>query len=141
MAQQPLPATAETRKFTRALSKPGTAAELRQSVSEVVRGSVLLVSGARRWRAGGRVAWLVLRIYRSGEGKRGWGGEGRRLNFQSPSLPSRGCSCPPGKFPPPVRFPAPTLPVLCQLGSYSVLHPIVGVLGGLAGAPARESVI
>ncbi|XP_051051160.1 dedicator of cytokinesis protein 9 [Phodopus roborovskii] len=42
MAQQPLPAAAETRKFTRALSKPGTAAELRQSVSEVVRGSVLL---------------------------------------------------------------------------------------------------
>ncbi|XP_072478156.1 dedicator of cytokinesis protein 9 isoform X1 [Notamacropus eugenii] len=38
----PLPASAETRKFTRALSKPGTAAELRQSVSEVVRGSVLL---------------------------------------------------------------------------------------------------
>uniref|UniRef100_A0A8C6ZDB6 Dedicator of cytokinesis protein 9-like n=1 Tax=Nothoprocta perdicaria TaxID=30464 RepID=A0A8C6ZDB6_NOTPE len=35
-------AAAETRKFTRALSKPGTAAELRQSVSEVVRGSVLL---------------------------------------------------------------------------------------------------
>ncbi|XP_063281579.1 dedicator of cytokinesis protein 9 isoform X3 [Pelobates fuscus] len=32
----------ETRKFTRALSKPGTAAELRQSVSEVVRCSVLL---------------------------------------------------------------------------------------------------
>uniref|UniRef100_A0A670KDI7 Dedicator of cytokinesis 9 n=1 Tax=Podarcis muralis TaxID=64176 RepID=A0A670KDI7_PODMU len=31
-----------TRKFTRALSKPGTAAELRQSVSEVVRGSVLV---------------------------------------------------------------------------------------------------
>lgn len=53
MAQQPLPSSvAETRKFTRALSKPGTAAELRQSVSEVVRGSVLLVSGARRWRAG-----------------------------------------------------------------------------------------
>ncbi|XP_038165700.1 dedicator of cytokinesis protein 9 isoform X4 [Arvicola amphibius] len=42
MAQQPLPASTETRKFTRALSKPGTAAELRQSVSEVVRGSVLL---------------------------------------------------------------------------------------------------
>ncbi|XP_012499885.1 PREDICTED: dedicator of cytokinesis protein 9 [Propithecus coquereli] len=39
---QLLPASAETRKFTRALSKPGTAAELRQSVSEVVRGSVLL---------------------------------------------------------------------------------------------------
>ncbi|XP_029460346.1 dedicator of cytokinesis protein 9 isoform X2 [Rhinatrema bivittatum] len=32
----------ETRRFTRALSKPGTAAELRQSVSEVVRSSVLL---------------------------------------------------------------------------------------------------
>ncbi|XP_066476190.1 dedicator of cytokinesis protein 9 isoform X3 [Tiliqua scincoides] len=32
----------ETRKFTRALSKPGTAAELRQSVSEVVRSSVLV---------------------------------------------------------------------------------------------------
>uniref|UniRef100_A0A7N4V035 Dedicator of cytokinesis 9 n=1 Tax=Sarcophilus harrisii TaxID=9305 RepID=A0A7N4V035_SARHA len=45
MSQPPLlPASAETRKFTRALSKPGTAAELRQSVSEVVRGSVLLVS-------------------------------------------------------------------------------------------------
>uniref|UniRef100_A0A8C3N0Q3 Uncharacterized protein n=1 Tax=Geospiza parvula TaxID=87175 RepID=A0A8C3N0Q3_GEOPR len=38
-AHQSLPVT---RKFTRALSKPGTAAELRQSVSEVVRGSVLL---------------------------------------------------------------------------------------------------
>uniref|UniRef100_A0A8C3V151 Dedicator of cytokinesis 9 n=1 Tax=Catharus ustulatus TaxID=91951 RepID=A0A8C3V151_CATUS len=39
----PLPAgRGRTRKFTRALSKPGTAAELRQSVSEVVRGSVLL---------------------------------------------------------------------------------------------------
>uniref|UniRef100_A0A8C7WBI0 Dedicator of cytokinesis 9 n=1 Tax=Oncorhynchus mykiss TaxID=8022 RepID=A0A8C7WBI0_ONCMY len=32
-----------TRKFTRGLSKPGTAAELRQSVSEVVRTSVLVV--------------------------------------------------------------------------------------------------
>ncbi|XP_055002252.1 dedicator of cytokinesis protein 9 isoform X18 [Sorex araneus] len=42
MSQPPLPGSAETRKFTRALSKPGTAAELRQSVSEVVRGSVLL---------------------------------------------------------------------------------------------------
>ncbi|KAB0345575.1 hypothetical protein FD754_022501, partial [Muntiacus muntjak] len=43
MSQPPLlPASAETRKFTRGLSKPGTAAELRQSVSEVVRGSVLL---------------------------------------------------------------------------------------------------
>lgn len=54
MSQPPLlPASAETRKFTRALSKPGTAAELRQSVSEVVRGSVLLVSAGRR--AGGHL--------------------------------------------------------------------------------------
>lgn len=48
------PASAETRKFTRALSKPGTAAELRQSVSEVVRGSVLLVSAGRGTEEGGR---------------------------------------------------------------------------------------
>lgn len=34
----------ETRRFTRGLGKPGTAAELRQSVSEVVRTSVLVVS-------------------------------------------------------------------------------------------------
>uniref|UniRef100_A0A8C4I8C2 Dedicator of cytokinesis 9 n=1 Tax=Dicentrarchus labrax TaxID=13489 RepID=A0A8C4I8C2_DICLA len=33
----------ETRRFTRGLGKPGTAAELRQSVSEVVRTSVLVV--------------------------------------------------------------------------------------------------
>uniref|UniRef100_A0A8C2CN86 Dedicator of cytokinesis 9b n=1 Tax=Cyprinus carpio TaxID=7962 RepID=A0A8C2CN86_CYPCA len=33
----------KTRKFTRGLSKPGTAAELRQSVSEVVRTSVLVL--------------------------------------------------------------------------------------------------
>lgn len=38
------PAHPETRKFTRGLGKPGTAAELRQSVSEVVRTSVLIVS-------------------------------------------------------------------------------------------------
>lgn len=38
------PAHPETRKFTRGLGKPGTAAELRQSVSEVVRTSVLVVS-------------------------------------------------------------------------------------------------
>uniref|UniRef100_A0A8C5I8L6 Dedicator of cytokinesis protein 9 n=1 Tax=Gouania willdenowi TaxID=441366 RepID=A0A8C5I8L6_GOUWI len=37
------PAHQETRKFTRGLGKPGTAAELRQSVSEVVRTSVLIV--------------------------------------------------------------------------------------------------
>lgn len=53
---QLLPASAETRKFTRGLSKPGTAAELRQSVSEVVRGSVLLVSVGPRREAGGRAA-------------------------------------------------------------------------------------
>uniref|UniRef100_A0A452HS77 Uncharacterized protein n=1 Tax=Gopherus agassizii TaxID=38772 RepID=A0A452HS77_9SAUR len=41
MAQALVPP--ETRKFTRALSKPGTAAELRQSVSEAVRGSVFVV--------------------------------------------------------------------------------------------------
>lgn len=39
-----LPPQPETRRFTRGLSKPGTAAELRQSVSEVVRTSVLVVS-------------------------------------------------------------------------------------------------
>lgn len=39
----------ETRKFTRALSKPGTAAELRQSVSEAVRSSFVLVSAGRAW--------------------------------------------------------------------------------------------
>uniref|UniRef100_A0A671W3D2 Dedicator of cytokinesis 9 n=1 Tax=Sparus aurata TaxID=8175 RepID=A0A671W3D2_SPAAU len=37
------PAHPETRRFTRGLGKPGTAAELRQSVSEVVRTSVLVV--------------------------------------------------------------------------------------------------
>ncbi|CAL8268097.1 unnamed protein product [Lota lota] len=37
------PTQPETRKFTRGLGKPGTAAELRQSVSEVVRTSVLVV--------------------------------------------------------------------------------------------------
>ncbi|XP_058247469.1 dedicator of cytokinesis protein 9 isoform X11 [Hemibagrus wyckioides] len=38
-----LPVHAETRKFTRGLGKPGTAAELRQSVSEAVRSSVLVL--------------------------------------------------------------------------------------------------
>uniref|UniRef100_A0A3Q2ZF53 Uncharacterized protein n=1 Tax=Kryptolebias marmoratus TaxID=37003 RepID=A0A3Q2ZF53_KRYMA len=37
----------EPRKFTRGLNKPGTAAELRQSVSEAVRTSVLMVRGRR----------------------------------------------------------------------------------------------
>ncbi|GAB1299191.1 Dedicator of cytokinesis protein 9 [Apodemus speciosus] len=58
MAQQQFPVSTETRKFTRALSKPGTAAELRQSVSEVVRGSVLLWSAwrmqAEKYRTSGR---------------------------------------------------------------------------------------
>lgn len=34
----------EVRKFTKRLSKPGTAAELRQSVSEAVRTSIAVVS-------------------------------------------------------------------------------------------------
>lgn len=44
---------AEVRKFTKRLSKPGTAAELRQSVSEAVRGSVVLVSGRATGSPGG----------------------------------------------------------------------------------------
>lgn len=47
---------AEVRKFTKRLSKPGTAAELRQSVSEAVRGSVVLVSGRGTGRLGGRAS-------------------------------------------------------------------------------------
>lgn len=40
-------AMSEVRKFTKRLSKPGTAAEVRQSVSEAVKSSVdLVVSGA-----------------------------------------------------------------------------------------------
>jgi len=34
----------EVRKFTKRLSKPGTAAEVRQNASEAVRTSVILVS-------------------------------------------------------------------------------------------------
>uniref|UniRef100_A0A8D1TB83 Uncharacterized protein n=1 Tax=Sus scrofa TaxID=9823 RepID=A0A8D1TB83_PIG len=45
----PPPHTLPLRKFTKRLSKPGTAAELRQSVSEAVRGSVV----AAPLRAGG----------------------------------------------------------------------------------------
>jgi len=37
----------EVRKFTKRLSKPGTAAELRQSVSEAVRTSIAVVSNSR----------------------------------------------------------------------------------------------
>uniref|UniRef100_A0A8C4YKV2 Uncharacterized protein n=1 Tax=Gopherus evgoodei TaxID=1825980 RepID=A0A8C4YKV2_9SAUR len=36
----------ETQKFTRVLSKAGTAAKLRQSISEAVRGSMFVV---RAW--------------------------------------------------------------------------------------------
>uniref|UniRef100_A0A3Q4G7P1 Uncharacterized protein n=2 Tax=Pseudocrenilabrinae TaxID=318546 RepID=A0A3Q4G7P1_NEOBR len=41
--KQPLIYPPSARKFTRGLNKPGTAAELRQSVSEAVRTSVLMV--------------------------------------------------------------------------------------------------
>lgn len=41
-------AMSEVRKFTKRLSKPGTAAEVRQSVSEAVRSSVDLVVSAPR---------------------------------------------------------------------------------------------
>lgn len=41
-------AMSEVRKFTKRLSKPGTAAEVRQSVSEAVRSSVDLVVSAAR---------------------------------------------------------------------------------------------
>lgn len=130
MSQPPLlPASAETRKFTRALSKPGTAAELRQSVSEVVRGSVLLVSAGRPRAGGGRRGPRQLRA-RAGrllvgraEAERqtvlgprnqevgraggGWTGKKRRswrgCNSQTPLGHPRFCphSCPlpPGKFP------------------------------------------
>lgn len=50
---------AEVRKFTKRLSKPGTAAELRQSVSEAVRGSVVLVSGRANGSPGGRGGWTL----------------------------------------------------------------------------------
>lgn len=40
-------AAPEARKFARGLNKPGTAAELRQSVSEAVRTSVLMVGQTR----------------------------------------------------------------------------------------------
>lgn len=75
-------AAPETRKFTRALSKPGTAAELRQSVSEVVRGSVLVVSAARhRWlRAGGAAARP-----RAAAGKEAGGGPGAGTGPRDPA--------------------------------------------------------
>uniref|UniRef100_A0A3B5LI24 Uncharacterized protein n=1 Tax=Xiphophorus couchianus TaxID=32473 RepID=A0A3B5LI24_9TELE len=42
------PAMSEVRKFTKRLSKPGTAAEVRQSVSEAVRSTVDLVVSTPR---------------------------------------------------------------------------------------------
>lgn len=86
MAQQQIPVSTETRKFTRALSKPGTAAELRQSVSEVVRGSVLLVSEARRWRAG--LAGALVNPEQTGTGS----GRAAGRALRGPQLPeSRAC--------------------------------------------------
>lgn len=86
-------AMSEVRKFTKRLSKPGTAAELRQSVSEAVRSSFVLVSaglGSARGkpRAGARpgparpggTLGSSRRGPRSGGGEApgsGWGGGGR----------------------------------------------------------------
>lgn len=64
---------AEVRKFTKRLSKPGTAAELRQSVSEAVRGSVVLVSGRGTGRLGVRARdenEVASRALGSGQGRR-----------------------------------------------------------------------
>lgn len=65
---------AEVRKFTKRLSKPGTAAELRQSVSEAVRGSVALVSGWGMGRLGARARGendeVASRALGSGQGRR-----------------------------------------------------------------------
>lgn len=47
----------EARKFTRGLNKPGTAAELRQSVLEAVRTSVLMVG------VGGKTEHTALRSH------------------------------------------------------------------------------
>lgn len=74
-------AMAEVRKFTKRLSKPGTAAELRQSVSEAVRGSVVLVSGGGTGRPGGRASpgsdTVASRARGPGQERR-WGGRPAR---------------------------------------------------------------
>lgn len=64
---------AEVRKFTKRLSKPGTAAELRQSVSEAVRGSVVLVSGRANGSPGGRGGGRSHRERRGGFPRARWG--------------------------------------------------------------------
>lgn len=61
-----MPAHTETRRFTRGLSKPGTAAELRQSVSEAVRSSVLVVSSCRSHTQSGLSVPFVVVLWRSG---------------------------------------------------------------------------
>lgn len=53
-------APAEARKFTRGLNKPGTAAELRQSVSEAVRTSVLVVSEASLLHTHTLEDWIII---------------------------------------------------------------------------------
>ncbi|XP_029462551.1 dedicator of cytokinesis protein 11 isoform X2 [Rhinatrema bivittatum] len=53
----------EVRKFTKRLSKPGTAAELRQSVSEAVRTSVILdPKKARYCTSQGKASWEKTRV-------------------------------------------------------------------------------
>lgn len=63
----------EVRKFTKRLSKPGTAAELRQSVSEAVRSSFVLVSGKEG--SSGSVRRGAVRRYLGQLPARGNGGE------------------------------------------------------------------
>lgn len=60
----------EVRKFTKRLSKPGTAAELRQSVSEAVRSSFVLVSAREEPRP------LPLGWAAAGGARRRWEGAG-----------------------------------------------------------------
>ncbi len=50
----------EVRKFTKRLSKPGTAAELRQSVSAAVRTSIAVVSNSKVSRLGQCIYRLCL---------------------------------------------------------------------------------
>lgn len=66
---------AEVRKFTKRLSKPGTAAELRQSVSEAVRSSFVLVSEGRHGSA--RLGTAVPRAAPAGAAPRLGSGGGR----------------------------------------------------------------
>lgn len=140
MAQQQIPVSTETRKFTRALSKPGTAAELRQSVSEVVRGSVLLVSEARRWRAG--LAGALVNPEQTGT--QGAGGQRGELlggrNFQSPELALLGLFLSSWEISAFCLLPCPHVTCLLPTGKLLCPHGILGVLGGLAGAPAPERV-